>query len=155
MSLTSLLRADLNDPIRLVNDAAKNLPLVDRQRQRLLGVQVLAGPACRDIDRRVPVLRRAVDDRFNAGTRIEHLVVVLKYAGFSAQGRLGLFRLSEVRIAYSDHVAERLGTLGIVKPAPATDQRNDRPVVLRHEMGCPSWRIGYPIRGESAESADG
>ena len=38
------------------------LALVDRERERLLAVDVLAGPGGGDVDQRVPVVGRAVDD---------------------------------------------------------------------------------------------
>ena len=48
--------------VRLRHDLAEQLAFVDRQCQRLFGVDVLAGPAGGDVDRRVPMVGRAVDN---------------------------------------------------------------------------------------------
>src|SRR5207253_9694837 len=48
--LAALLRADLQHALRLLDDPAELLALVDRQGQRLLAVDVLAGPQRGDGD---------------------------------------------------------------------------------------------------------
>ena len=74
-AVAALLRADLHDAARLLDDLAEDLAFVDRQRQRLLGVDVLAGLAGGDVDGRVPMVGRAVDDHVDV-VAVEQLAVV-------------------------------------------------------------------------------
>src|SRR5205807_181974 len=74
--IRTLLAADLKDHAGLLLHAGDRLPLVYRQRQRLLAVNVLTGAHGGDCDKGVPVVRRADDYRVDvlAGQQFAEVV---------------------------------------------------------------------------------
>ncbi len=71
----ALLRPHLDDAIVLARDVHHHAALADRQRQGLLDVDVLARLAGHHRRQRVPVVRRADDDRVDVGS-VEHAAEV-------------------------------------------------------------------------------
>ena len=72
---TALLVADLKDAVRLVDDLPEDLHFVDRQRHRLLAIDMLAGSNRIDVDRRVPMVGRGADHRVDI-VALEQLPVI-------------------------------------------------------------------------------
>src|SRR5438105_10791471 len=62
---SALLAAGLKDALCLARDRNQPFALVNRQRERLLAVNVLACFHRGQVDERVPVVRRAIDEGVN------------------------------------------------------------------------------------------
>ena len=132
----------------------KHLPFFDGERQRFFRIEVFARPTGRDVDGRVPVVGRAVDDHLDVLARVEQLAVVLEDGRLAAQGRCGLFRVLQIDVADGDDVAEFGGALHVVQPSSAdADGRHEWPVVLGPKMGRLGRGVGHPIAGEAAQGA--
>ena len=92
IGLGPLHRSDLEDAAGLLDDLFDQLAFVDRQRQRLFAVDVLAGQHRFDGDLRVPVIRRGDHHRVDVFA-VEDLAIVLVAVGLLAGF---LFRASYV-----------------------------------------------------------
>ena len=127
-----LLRADLHDAVGLLGDLAELLPLVDRERERLLAVDVLAGLHGVDADLGVPVVGRADDDGVDV-LAVEDLAVVLVDVGLALAdvpvvlGPFGVACRRRRRPGNRRSCVRRERRPSLVRRA---DQAESRPVVL-------------------------
>ena len=137
--LAPLLRAHLEDAAGSLHRLADHAALVDRQRQRLFAVHVLAGRQRVDGDLDVPVVGRADGDRLHV-LAVEHLAVVLIDLALAAD----IFDLGEVvgvaqvDVGAGDRVAQPRGLAADVGAASAdADGGHDEFVALRFVgRGC-------------------
>jgi hypothetical protein len=74
-----LLAAGLENAIGLARDCDESSALVNRQRERLLGVLGLAGLHPGHVDERVPAVRRAVDNGLEVVALEQFAKVFAKY----------------------------------------------------------------------------
>ncbi len=126
-----MLRANLDNAFRLVDDLGQNFALVDGQRKRLLGVNVFAAAAGRNVDRRVPMVGRPVDDHVDVAA-FKHFAIVgvdLRFAFEPLPSPLGM---PGVHIANSHDIPE-LGGLREYRGSTTTDtnRANAEPIGLR------------------------
>jgi hypothetical protein len=105
--IAALLGADLHDAARLLGDPAERLALVDRQRQRLLAVDVLARLHGVDADLGVPVVGRADDDGVDV-LAVEELAVVLVDVGLPSADVLLPLARSACRLSTSQTRGSRV-----------------------------------------------
>ena len=131
--IAPLLGADLHDAARLLGDPAEHLALVDRQRQRLLAVDVLARLHGVDADLGVPVVGRADDDGVDV-LAVEELAVVLVDVGLPFADVLVSLARSACRlvdVADGEEVAVAGGPPGVARAlATGADQAEAGPIVL-------------------------
>ncbi len=130
--VAALLRAGLQHDTLLAHRFDEALALVDRVGQRLLRVDVLPGAGSREVDERMPVIGRRVDDDVHV-LPLEHLAEVGELRGSLV--RAGeLFRRGRgvvlVDVADRDEVAEAHGALRVAAAHPAAaDERDPRAIV--------------------------
>ncbi len=98
---TALLRAHLHDPAGLFLDLPDQLAFIDRERERLLAVDVFAGEHRLDDRLRVPVVRRGHVDHVDV-LALQDRAIILVHRGFSARELL-----VEVRGTVRIHVGDR------------------------------------------------
>ena len=135
--LAPLLGADLEDPAGLLHHRAELLPLVDRQGQRLLAVNVLAGPERGDRDRGVPVVGRADRDDVDV-VAIEQLAVVFVDVALARADLLvvaGGLGVRAIDVAEGQDVAILLDRPGIpLAHASVANAADPRPLVGRTRL---------------------
>ena len=152
--LRALHRAHLEHPSGLLDNPLDELPLVDGQRQRLLAVDVLAGPHRLDGDLGVPVIGGRDHDRVDI-LPVEDLPVV----GVAFGGApLPLRDVGDVRGKHSGIDVGERGEVGELerllgdRPSlvPQADRREHRSVALRllpgglpdHRQRCGGGGVG-------------
>ena len=117
-----LLAAGLEHPLVLLDRRDDPLPLVDGERQRLLAVDVLARLQRGQVDERVPVVGRAVDDDRDVLLGLQQLAEV----GVDLRPAELLRRLrgaAGVHVADGDDGAEPLRVLGVAAAHAAAARR--------------------------------
>ncbi len=128
--------ADLEDPAGLLDDLLDQLPFVDRQRERLFAVDVLAGLHRLDRDLRVPVIGRGDHHRVDVFA-IEDLAIV--FVGVRLLALL-LFRLLDV---FGQHLRVDIGQGREI--GERNRLRGDRPALIakadRREDGTRVGRL--------------
>ena len=134
-----LLAAGLENALRVAHGLHEALALVNRQRQRLLAVNILARLERGEVHERVPVVRRAVDDNM-------HIIALEQLAEILVELRLGpsLLGLREVRVvhvAHGEHLAERRRLARYPPAPPAAADERDAEFVIGPE------RLGGGLRG--------
>ncbi len=146
-----LLRAGLQDDVLLAHRLHQPLSFVDRQRQRLFRVDILVRRGGGEIDQRVPVIGRGIDDDVDVlaiedAPEVGHLVGDLRVAGKLFRHRRGLVGID---IAERHHVAEPARALDVAAPHPAApDQREPGTIVGarrgRRLRGCRELTLDEP-----------
>ena len=149
-----LLGADLDHALGLLGDLAELLPLVDRQGQRLLAVDVLARLHGVDADLGVPVVGRA-DDHGVDVLAVEELAVVLVDVGLALADALvvlGLLGVALVDVADGQEVAVVRRARGR-RPSPGRRRRSGRAAAGRSWPG--SRRPSSGPTGATSGSSSG
>jgi hypothetical protein len=156
ITIAALLAADLQNAFVVANGFHEAFAFIDRQCQRLLGVNVFACFEGEQINESVPMIGRAGDDRMDivALHQLAKIIILL--------GRLAVFcepfgsgvRMCIIHIANSDNVAKALGGAAISGAlAAATDKGNAGPIVCRKRFGrCSMSLIHFNEPGRNASS---
>ncbi len=109
--IAALPRAHLHDAAGFLDHLAKQLAFVDRERQRLFAVHVLAGAAGVDQHPRMPVIGRANHHHVNVGP-LEQPTVVFKQLGLAAELLAGFFGDLAIDVGNGHHVSLGLRFVG-------------------------------------------
>ncbi len=125
--------------------------LINRERQRLLAIDVFARLYRTQVDQRVPMIGRAVDDDVDvvALHQFSKVAVDRRLRAVASESLGRLFRLIRIHVAHRDNVAEAPGISRIAAPlAPATHQRKAGAVVragpLRRGRGQGQFALDEP-----------
>ena len=121
--------ADLEGAAGLLDRALQELALVDRERQRLFAVDVLARPARGGGHGGVPVVGRADHDHVDVAA-VQQLAIVLVQGGLGAEVLDGLLADLAVHVADGHHVAEGRGVVGDHGPLVAHPDGPDAEAVV-------------------------
>ena len=130
----ALLRAGLQDDLVFAHGADHLPALVDRQRERLFGIHVLAGFRRGDVDQRVPVVGRGVDDHVNVLPRQQPAEIGIARGRLALDGEFfhGARDVGGIDIAHREHLAVAARVDGVARAlAAAADQRDAGAVVGR------------------------
>ena len=156
--VAALLRAGLEHDAVLAHGLDHALALVDRQGQRLLGVDVLLGRRRGDVDDRVPMVRRRLDDDVDV-LALEHATEVRELGRDFLVLRELLCRprrVDLVDVAHGDDVAEPAGALGVAAAhATAPDERHPGAIDGRGDRGHLLGRLELPLHEPQRQSGGG
>ena len=132
--VTTLLAAGLENAFGFAHGFHQSFPFVDRQRERFLTVNILARLERGEIDQRVPMVGRAIDDEMNV-IALEQLAEILVRLRVGP----GLGRLREiglVHVAHRQHLTQRRRLARDAAPtSTAANERDAGPVIRAERLG--------------------
>ena len=135
IAVAALLAADLNDALVVAHRFHEAFAFVNGERERFLGVDILAGLDRKQVHERVPVVGRAGDDDVNviALHELAKVLVLLRHLPVLREllGRgLGM---AVVHVADREHVSEVGGAAAVAAALSAATDQGDAGTVIRTE----------------------
>ena len=135
----ALLGAGLENDFVLANGADDMMPLVDGQGQRLFTIDILARVGGGDIDQRMPVIGRAIDDDVDVASLhdLSHIVIFVR--SFAVGGELlgGGGGVGVINVAHGENLGAFLaGVIGVAPPLAAATDEGDGNAVIGSDVGC-------------------
>ena len=128
----ALLRSNLKDALRGRGDLADLLAFFDRESQRLLAVDVLAGLHRLDRDFGMPMIGRRDDHSFDVLTLQQFAIVGIEPRLAAGEFSVSLLRVSSIDVADRDKISKFLGATTVMSPLPSDANRTeDRTIVPR------------------------
>ena len=138
IAVAALLAADLNDALVVAHGFDEAFAFINGERERFLGVNILAGLDRQQVHERVPVVGRAGDDGVNVIALHELAKVLVLLRHLAVLGELlgrGL-GMAVVHVADGEHVAEVGGASAVAAAlSAATDQCDAGTVIGTERLG--------------------
>src|ERR1035437_7124151 len=149
----ALLRAGLENNF-ILTDGFDDVPaLVNRERQRLFAIDILFGLGRRQVDERVPMIRRRLHDGVNV-IALQQFSEVAIFRGCPSVFRKTLrggVNVPLIHITDGQNVAKARGVFRVALAHAATTDERDAGPVVRARLG---GRVGYCVSGCGQLSLD-